>query len=199
MNGRPGFLRVSCFVALVEGKPKLRLLTPYPLEDVAAAESPAIQLGSTVPEKILPVGTRVRLVNLEFPTAAVEARRELGKPRGHAWLQLKAEREPIDRSFVVVLHGAIASADDAISAVEQVVSWEPMEPSIAGYMEPARRAIDEKRIVPGMDTAGVLMSWGWPDEREIVIRDAGREETWTYSAGRRRVLFGGGRVSRTVP
>jgi hypothetical protein len=191
------FLRSSCFVAGIEGDAALRLLTPYPIDEVPVSEG--LVVTSRAPEQILPAGSAVRVVSLEFASAAVEVRREPRNPRRHPWLRLKVENQPLDRTFVFVLPVTLTTEDDAAAAVEQVLSWEPLDTALGGYMEPVRRAIAEKRVSPGMDAAAVLMSWGWPEQREVTVREAGREEKWFYGSGRRRVLFGGGRVSRTEP
>ncbi len=205
-EGQIAYLRVSCFVAPFFGDTKRRLLSPTYLSELRVVEEPGGKhLVPGQPEKILGAGTRVRISGMEFPTALVVSRRPRGTPRAHPWILLAAEGEPPDQPLVLVLGVGLRSYDEVIAETEKYLSPEPVGLAMASFSEPIRRAIAEKRIIPGMDATAAQMAWGYPERRTmriiydpkaVVPTESSREETWTYPSGTRQVIFVAGRVSR---
>src|SRR5262249_49804231 len=112
LNDGAPFLRLSYYVTGVYGDSTRRLLTP-----LAPAEVPFVYgtSGDSSPgqvEKILPVGTRMRILRVEFPTTWVVAVRLPGTPRNLIWIYLTPEEQPTLVPLVLVIPSMVQSKEE---------------------------------------------------------------------------------------
>jgi hypothetical protein len=177
-----------------------RLMSPVFMEDLRLIEEPrGKSLQPPASDKVLAAGTRVRIDRIEFPTVLIAERRPRGTPRFNSWVYLEAEGDPADRPIVLPLPMALRSYDEVVAEMERYFSVESLDTVLESFPESIRRAIAEKRVVEKMDPIAATMAWGYPEKRTIVINDTGRDETWTYASGARRILFTAGRVTKIEP
>jgi hypothetical protein len=196
------YLHVTSLVAPFFGEPRKRLLSPAFIDELRLEDDAGRPLVPKTTEKVLPAGTRVRIDRLEFPTGldfpplGAVASRPKATPRSRPWVYLSAEGQPADHSLILVLRKDLGSFEDVTAELERYLSPEPLDFVLGAYPEPIRRAIAERRVVTNMDPGAVEMAWGYPERRTIVFREQGRDETWTWPSGKRRVFFTAGRVTK---
>jgi hypothetical protein len=144
---------------------------------------------------VVPAGRHARITKVEFPTAMVVAGRMVYSPRYNPWVYLSIDGEDPTRPEVLVLREGMKSRDEFLAVLDRYLTAEDLTAALAGYPEDQRKAIFEKRIVDGLDTAGVEMAWGYPDHKRIEVRDGHRSETWSYAGGQRQVSLADGKVT----
>ncbi len=78
-----------------------------------------------------------------------------------------------------------AMADDETR--RQFIGSLQIEARIAAYPKPVQDAIWQQRIIPGMDTAAVLLTWGVPHDRDFANQNGVESEWWYFQRGSARV------------
>ena len=193
LEGKPRWLRVAVYVApFWEDRSKL-LLSDAPLADLDLVERPD---GTPLPpppaERILVPGTPLRLVEVEFPTGWIIAKRVVVSPRYHPWALLEQAGEK--RTPVLVLSQTDVSLDDVKTELDRILATDDPSSLFAALPAEQRDAISRKELVEGMSPRAVEMAWGFPERRRI-DRPAATEE-WIWPGGKRKAFFQDERLQR---
>jgi hypothetical protein len=146
----------------------------------------------------VPAGARVRIVDVEFPTAWVVTERILYTPRTHPWVYLRVEGAPPGPPLVLVLPRNLKSAEEFRAELGRYLSERDLGPTLASFSEPVREAIRQKKALVGMPSQALEMSWGPPELIKRNLEGGVRNEEWIYPGGRRRVFLTEERVIRVV-
>jgi hypothetical protein len=193
LAGRSRFLRVAVHAAPFFGDRSRVFLTDQPLTEVNLLLTPGGDRIDPPPaEKILPPGTPVRILTVEFPTGWVIAGRVVMTPRYHPWVLLQVPGD--ERTHVVVLSQTVASFDDVRAEVERLLATDDPTPFLKSLPAEQRDAVLRKEPLEGMDARTLEMAWGQP-ERKRIDRPA-RTEEWAWPEGKRRAFLEDGRLVR---
>lgn len=212
-DGKVVYLRSSLNVLPFYADATKRLVSPLHADSILpATDARGAPVGPGPVESMLPMGTRVRVDKLEFPTGLVVARRPVGTPRESPWVFLSYAGAPRDRAFVAVLRASMTTREDALAALADLFSEEDPSAWLKNVAPETKKAIEEKRLVAGMDRDQVLLAWGRPErirqdfetaaaQKEGVGRPAKyvMTETWTWPAGARSATFKEGRLTAAAP
>jgi len=191
------FLRLSYYVTPFFGDASKKLLTPVPPEEVRLLNQPSgapIHPGPV--ERILPAGTRVRILKVEFPTTWAMAERILYTPRTQPWIYLEAATQPEGLPLILVLRQGIDSSEEFVAELERYLSNLDPAPIISRWSETVRQAVRTKNAVVDMPAEALEMAWGYPDVKRISFSDSVKNEQWTYPDGQRVAYLADGRVAR---
>ena len=193
LAGQTRFLRVSMYSTPFFKDSTRSLLTALPPEEVDLLDNPD---GSPVSpgrvERTVAAGTRVRIRQLEFPSATVMAQRVLFTPRTLAWVYLDVAGAPKDAPpSVLVLRPGLTSAQDVLAELERYVSTEDPSPLLGTFSEAVRDAIKMKTATAEMSADALEMAWGYPAQKRLELVNAQRKETWKWPRKRWAVLLDG--------
>lgn len=192
------YLRMTMNVTPFFGDASKRLLTPYPPDEVRLlADTKGGDINPGPVEAVLPAGTRVKILDVEFPTAFVVAERVLYTPRTRPWVILSAEGAPKGPPLVLVLPEQLKLPEEVYAEIGRSLSEHDLTAILNAYTEPVREAIRQKKVVPGMPVDALQMSWGDPEKIQRTFDNGVRNEEWIYPGGRRHVFLTDGRVMRT--
>lgn len=192
--GDARYLRVSMYVTPFFGDATRKLVTPVPPEQVRLLEAPdhtPINPGAI--EKILPVGTPVRVKAVEFPSATVMAERVLYTPRSLLWVTIEAAGVR-SSPLVLVLRPGLKTADEVQAELDRLVSKDDPSSKLEAFSEAVRDGVRNKAAVLDMPAEALEMAWGAPESRRIELVGTSRRETWAWP-GKRSALLVDGRVT----
>lgn len=193
LNGHQRYLRVAANVGPLWADTEKLLLTELPAKEIDLVETPTGQVIAPPPfERVLPPGTAVRVVELEFPDQWTLAKRVLATPRYHPWvyLQLAGEQRPL----VAVLPQTAATAEAVRGDLDRLLTDDDPSAALAALPPEVREAVLRKDVREGMSGKAVEMAWGVP-ERKRIDRTNDTEE-WIYPGNQRRVYLRGDRVEQ---
>jgi hypothetical protein len=186
LDGQQRYTRVALSVHPLFGDASKKLLLDGPPADADLLRGGNDELiAPPAAERILPPGTPVRIVEVEFPTPLVIARRVVMSPRYHPWAILQVAGDA--RPNVLVLSQTAASADEVVAEVDRDLTTDDPSPALRALPAEQRDAVLKKELAEGMPLQAVEMAWGLPEKRRI-DRPAGSEE-WSWPGGRRRAFF----------
>jgi len=189
------FLRLSFYATPFFGDATKRLLTPVPPEEVRMLEYPdgtPVNPGGI--EATFPMGTRVRIRKVEFPTSWAMTERVLYTPRAQPWVFVEAAGDADPRPLIVVLRPGIKTQGEFRSEVERfLLSRDPAPPAI-GFSPIVRAAIREKRALLDMTAEALEMAWGYPEIKKRTYDNSVLREDWIYPGGGRVAHLADGRV-----
>lgn len=146
---------------------------------------------------ILPAGTAVRIVDVQFPTAAATTTRSLVTPRFFTWVLV--EVPGAERPRVIVIRDDPTDHDAFLDLLERYLTRDDVAARLAQLPEPLRVAITEKRLVADMDADAVRMAWGHPLRVNRAFDAGVRIDTWTFEGGREVVLHDGRLMRWSTP
>ncbi|WP_426731244.1 hypothetical protein [Myxococcus faecalis] len=192
------YLRLSGNVTPFFGDSSKRLLTPYAPEDVHLLDdSSGKPISPGAVERTLPVGTKLRITKVEFPTAWVVAERVLYTPRTWPWVYLAEDgAKPDAPPLILVLPPNLDQPNDFRAELEKYLSPQSPKALMEAFAAPVRDAIREKRLVANMSADAVRMAWGPPERVRRSLEGAAKNEEWTYPGGRRKAFLSDGRLAR---
>ena len=177
-----------------------KLLTALPPDEVDLVEDPGGRpLSPGAVEQLIPAGTRVRVEQLEFPTAWVVASRILFTPRTQPWVYVRLEGESTEIPFILVLPPFLRSRTGVLAALDPYLLQQSPAARLESYPSLIREAIRQKHAVVDMPTDALEASWGFPERKTISFEGANRLETWVYPGHKRRAYLRDGRVERFEP
>jgi len=140
---------------------------------------------------VLPLGTRVRIRDVEFPTAAALAERQLRSPRHFVWVLVETPDGELDKPGVLVLTGRYRDGRRLLDALDdRLVAGDPRA-RFAGRSAAVRRAIDRKQPAVGMRLDALLRARGRADRVLRRTVDGVRIELLCYGPGRTVTLHDG--------
>jgi hypothetical protein len=193
LHGTTRYLRVAAYLSPFYGDGTMALLSDQPPSELDLVRTPGGKaVPAPAPEKVLPPGTRVRLRQVEFPTAWGIAKRVVMTPRYHAWAILDLPGEP--RPAVIVLSQTAVTFEDLRGELDRVLAPDDAGVFLRQLPADQQQVVLRKELVEGMSTRAVELSWGLP-ERKHIDRPAGTEE-WTWPGGARTASFQGERLVR---
>ncbi|MCE9671143.1 hypothetical protein LY474_25355 [Myxococcus stipitatus] len=191
------FLRVSAHVTPFFGDGSKRLLTPYAPEDLRLLDDSGGKPINPGPvETTLPVGTKLRITKVEFPTAWVVAERVLYTPRTWPWVYLAREDAPNGPPLILVLPPNLEQPDDFRAELEKYLSPQGLTAQLEALAAPVREAVLAKKLVANMSADAVRMAWGPPEVVRRTLEGTAKNEEWTYPGGRRKAFLTDGRLAR---
>lgn len=186
LEGQQRWLRVAVSVHPLFSDGAKRMLLDAPPAEVDLLRGAQDELIPPPPaERVLPPGTPVRVLGVEFPSPFVIATRVVMSPRYHPWALLQVPGDA--RPHVLVLSQTAATADDVLAEVDRYLSADDPSAAFAALPQEQRDAILRKDLVDGMSPRAVEMAWGLPEKKRI-DRPA-RTEDWTWLGGKRRAAF----------
>jgi hypothetical protein len=193
LAGERRWLRTAVYVAPLWGDQSRALVSDQPLSELQLVLTPdGDPIAPPPAERVLPPGTPVRILDVEFPTGWTIAKRVLVTPRYHPWAILEIAGDP--RPHVVVLSQTDVSFEDVRAELDRILTKDDPSSSLAALPEEQRAAIARKDLVDGMGPRAVEMAWGLPERRKL-DRPAATEE-WTWPGGKRRAFFQDDRLVR---
>jgi hypothetical protein len=186
LDGQRRYTRVALSVHPLYGDVGKALLLDAPAAEVDLLRGGNDERIAPPPaQRVLPPGTPVRILEVEFPSALLIARRVVMSPRYHPWVLVSVPNEP--RPGVLVLSQDLATAEDAATELDRVLTSDDPSAAFLALPSDQREAILRKEPVEGMGVRAVEMAWGRPELRKI-DRPSG-SETWSWPGGKRRARF----------
>jgi hypothetical protein len=178
------YLAVSCVKAHLDAAPGTTFLLGAPL-----AEQPKPFPGTT--SGILPAGTPVALVDIEFPGAEARLHRPVGSPRDEIWVRLGL---PGGTTAVLPLPDSAHTLPDFWGELGQWVTR--MDPGLQtnGWNDAVVEAVRERRVLVEMPAQALVAAWGPPASREVRFEAGGRRESWMWPGGSRTAELLDGKV-----
>ncbi len=182
------------------------LASPYPPDsvDLLRAESgEAILPGA--PRAILPLGTRVRIEEIHFPSPLFAGRRPEGTPRDAIWIAFTClERGACPaaeggRQMVAVIAGEISARADLERRLARLFSFGDPVSGLSRYSGEERAALMAKQLSPGMSPPAAALAWGTPASIRVEWQGGVKVETWRWPLGRRTAVFRGQRLVESSP
>ncbi|HEY0840728.1 MAG TPA: hypothetical protein VGD74_11120 [Vulgatibacter sp.] len=196
LPGRTFYLRHSMYLGPFWSDAGKRYLTDVVPNEIAWVVNPAGEpMDPGAPAKVIPAGTRVRIVKLELPTGYTVTLRNPFLPRYNPWLYLEVEGHPRDPMPVMVLRDGLGSQAEILAEIDRFLSKDDLTPILGQLSPEIRRAVEEKRVVAGMSSSEVAMAWGWPERRTLSSSPDGKREDWTWPSGRRSAVIVGDRLT----
>jgi hypothetical protein len=191
--GRARWLRVSANAAPFFGDGTRWLLTDQPVEEIELLESAS---GDKIPpppaERVLPPGTRVRILAVEFPSPWRIAKRIVMTPRYHPWAVLDVDGDT--RPYVIVLPQEAVRLEEINAELARLLSTDDPSAFLASLPREQQAAIRRRELIEGMSTRAAEMAWGQPEKRRI-DRPGGTED-WTWPGARRTAHFREDRLAK---
>lgn len=199
-EGKLYYLRSSLNVMPFFADDSKRLVSPLPADSILLLQdSQGAPISPGAVESVLPMGSKVRVEKVELPTGLVVARRPLYTPRESPWVYLSLAGKPHGRPFVAVLRPGIASREEMLAALKDILSEDEPSLWLKNVAPEIRRAIEEKRLVAGMDADCVALAWGRPERIRHEVEAGVRVETWTWQLGKRTATLRDGKLSAATP
>ena len=191
------YLKVSSYLTPFFGDASKRLLTPYPPEEVRLLnDTKGNPINPGPVQTLLPAGTKVRILKVEFPTAWVMAERVLYSPRTQPWVYLEIEGAPPGAPVVLVLPPRSKTREDFLAEVDRHLLEQDPAPRIAKFHARFQEALKQKKVLESMPEAAVEMSWGLPERISRSLQGQQVLQEWIYPGEKRRVFITDGLVSR---
>jgi hypothetical protein len=140
------------------------------------------------PTGVLPLGRKVRIQQVEFPTGGAVEGRRLKSPRHFTWVLMEDLEQPGQLPYLMVLTQSFRTPKAFEEALGQYLVAEDPRPAFAARRPEVLDAIDRKVILQGMRAEELMRSRGYPDqllrkkEGEISV------ETWVYGKDREVTL-----------
>lgn len=195
-GGEVRFLRLSYFVTPFFGDASKKLLTAVPPEEVRLLNHPnGAPVNPGPSEKIIPAGTRARVVKVEFPTGWAMAERVAYTPRHLPWIYLEVEGEK-DTVFVLPLEGPLDTPARFFAELERYLTAQDPERLMKDWGEEVRAAVRGKTTVPRMPPEAVRMALGYPERIRVHFEGAVKREEWIYPGEQRIAVIADGEFVR---
>lgn len=197
LTGQERFLRVSMYATPFYGDATKRLMTPVPPELVRYLDDTSGKPINPGPiERTWPVGTKVKITRVEFPTSWVMAERVLYTPRTLVWLYLEVAGAPRRAPpAVVVLRPGIKTDQEFLAELDRHLTRDDPAPMLENLGDAVREAVKAKNALVDMPAEALEMAWGFPESKRIELVDQSRRETWRWADGARSAVLVDGRVT----
>jgi hypothetical protein len=189
------FLRISYFVTPFFGDETKQLLSPinpawlHLLEDMEGAP---ISPGEI--EDLLPAGTPVRILKVEFPSSSTIAERVPYSPRTRTWVYVATQQDS-PRPLILVLRNSFRDPNDFQAEFNRYLT--PIDPStqISQFSADEQAAIRTKEATLGISAEALEMALGYPETKTIAFEGDQKIETWSWSGGKKVVSLRNKRVA----
>jgi hypothetical protein len=169
------WMAVSCVRVHLDSAPGRTFLLGGPLEE----QEPRWPGKS---EGIIPAGTPVTLLNVEFPGARELLNRPTGTPRERVWVTVQLP----GGSLAVLPLPDTARSEAGLQT--------------AGWNDAVVEAVRSRRLVVEMPDTAVVAAWGPPLHKEVRFEAGARRESWAWPGpGRSAELLDGRLVEARAP
>jgi hypothetical protein len=193
LENQPRFLRISYFVTPFFGDETKQLLSPvhpawlHLLEDL---DGNPVSPGDI--EDLLPAGTLVRILKVEFPSSAAINKRVVYSPRTRPWVYVATQHS--SKPLVLVLRNTFESPGDFQAELNRYVT--PLNPSsqLAEFSDDEQTAIRTKEATLGISAEALEMALGYPETKTLTFEGDQKTETWLWGGGKKALTLRGGRV-----
>ncbi|WP_095983208.1 hypothetical protein [Melittangium boletus] len=191
------YLKASSYITPFFGDASKRLLTPYPPDEVRLLNDTKGQPINPGPiQSLVPAGTQVQVIQVEFPTAWAIAERVLYSPRTQPWVYLRVEGAPSGAPVILVLPPQLDTKQDVLAELDRHLLPKDPAPRMAKFASRFQEALKQKRVLEGMPEAAVELSWGAPESIRRTLDGPRTNQEWVYPGGKRRVFLTDGVVTR---
>ena len=191
------YLKASSYITPFFGDASKRLLTPYAPEEVRLLnDTKGNPINPGAVQALMPAGTKVRVLKVEFPTAWVMAERVLYSPRMHPWVYLDVVGAPPGPPVLLVLPQGLKTKEDVLAELDRHLLEHDPAPRLAKFQARFQEAIKQKKVLEYMPEAAVEMSWGMPENIRRTLEGQQVHQEWLYPGGKRRVFITDGLVTR---
>lgn len=201
LTGEERFLRVSMYSTPFFKDASKKLLTPVDPRLVRLLDNPdgtPVLPGAV--EATWPVGTRARIVKVEYPSSWVMAERVLYTPRTLAWIYVDVAGAPRGGApFVLVLRPGLRTEDEFRAELDRLLTRDDPRARLEAFSEGVREGVRTKTAAVEMPAEALEMAWGYPDARKIELDGAHRRETWSWAQGARVAVLTDGVVAEVYP
>lgn len=200
LPGRTFYTKQALYIGSFWGDPTKAFLSDGVPGEIPWVVNPAgVPMDPGDPYAIVPVGTRVRILRIEFPTSMEVATRNPFQPRYNPWVYLEVDGQPRSPTPILLLRRELRSEDEVMAEIERFLSPDDLKPVLRQLPEEVLRAVNEKRLVSGMPADAVVMAWGWPERKELSPSPEGRREQWYWPFDKRQALIVDGRLVSWEP
>lgn len=165
------YLRQSVYFGAFYDDTRRFLLDAKNFKDLRLMTAPDGDLIIPAPAQgIIPAGTKVQVLAVDFPTSAAIFKRPLFTPRYNTWLVLKVARFKGDANlfregeFIYVLPTTARSPEALQSTLQALLSSESMDPWLQQRSQEVRLAIFEKRAQQGLSFDELVAALGLPEK-----------------------------------
>lgn len=196
LAGDDRFLRVSMFSTQLFGDASKRLLTPVLPDEVRLLESPGGKSMSPGEiQSLFPVGTRVRIKKVEFPSPWTLTERVLLTPRTETWVYVDVEGTPKNSPpYVWVMRSTVKDDREFLAHLDLYLSAEDPRVMLANFGDGVRDAVLRKQAIVDMPAEALEMAWGYPETKTVTFVGEKRQERWSWPGGKRFAVLEEGRV-----
>lgn len=137
---------------------------------------------------ILPMGTKVTIRQIEFPTGGAMASRKLKSPRFFSWVFLDLEGKTAEKPYILVLVPEFKRIDEFEQALSAYLTTSDPREEFASQPPEVLSTIDQKALFKGMMASALLRSRGYPDRITRKFENGVKIEHWQYTPARVVVL-----------
>ncbi|WNG36881.1 hypothetical protein F0U60_26510 [Archangium minus] len=191
------YLKASSYITPFFGDSSKRLLTPYPPEEVRLLnDTKGNPINPGPAQALMPAGTQVRVLKVEFPTAWVMAERVLYSPRTQPWVYLDVKGAPPGPPVILVLPPQLKTKEEVLAELDRHLLAQDPTPRISKFQSRFQDALRQKKVLEYMPEAAVEMSWGPPESIRRTLDGQQVHQEWAYPGGKRRVFITDGLVTR---
>ncbi|NMB75190.1 MAG: hypothetical protein GYA21_08675 [Myxococcales bacterium] len=185
LAGKEYFLKHSCYFGpFFVYEDRFLLMERAFDERVLVQTSKGAPMLPGEPLGVLPMGTRVKVREIQFPTSKAVASRRLESPRSFTWVLLDSPAAPDGKPLVLVLMPEFEKKSDFGPALETFLVAADPRPEFADRPEAERAAIDQKKVLRGMRADALIRSRGYPDRITRSFENGVKVEKWQYAPSR---------------
>lgn len=198
--GAQRYTRVSLHVTPFFGDATRRFLSPTDPKHVELVLNPdgTPIVPGPISQTVAP-GTRAKIVNIEFPSGFAMADRVLVTPRTLIWVTVEFEGQPKNAlPLTLVLRPGLRDDTELMAEVDRYLSTNNPGELLAGFTEPVREAVKQKKALVEMPAAALEMAWGYPDRRSMKLEGDAKVETWFWGTGKTNATLKNGVVTALV-
>jgi hypothetical protein len=192
LHGRVFFLKYANFVGPFFEYTDRQYLSERAFDERVLLENPAGEpILAPQPTRVLPMGAKVRIHQIDFPTQSALATRKLRSPRHFTWVlvdQLEPPPGPNATPLVLVLTQEFRTPLQFEQALETVLVEDDPRSAFADRTPEELRAIDHKTLIQSMRPDALIRSRGHPDRVTRTTEHGVQVERWEYGPHRSVVL-----------
>jgi hypothetical protein len=204
LEGSLRFLGQSMFEGDFYDDNRYRLLHPRRFEELTyLLDAEGTPITPPPATGVVPVGTRVRVEKIDWPTGDAIFTRPLYTPRHTTWVWLRVARDrgreatiERDERYILLLPGGITDAATFDLWLDAALRTDDPNPWLLSLPEPQQQAVLNKQVLVGMDYRTLTAAKGYPDR--ISRREAEGTTFETAQYGPESVELRGGVVTSSM-
>jgi len=144
-------------------------------------------------EALLPAGTPVRILKVEFPTSLAIGGRTPYSPRTRPWVYVATPHSP--KPFILVLRSVFKNAEDFQAELNRYLTPLNLSSRMEAFSKDEKTAIHTKEALLGIGAEALEMALGYPESKTWLFEGEQKTETWHWGQGSKTVTLRGGRVA----